>query len=414
MRLVLVGISHHHAPVELRERVALDREHSAALAEQLSAGGREAVCLSTCNRTELYVAAADVDDAERAAVAALAELEPDVEPALYRLRDHAAALHLFRVAAGLDSLVPGEGEILGQVRAAHDAGTTGVLLDRVFRQALHAGRKVRAQTALGEAPASVSSAAAALAEQVFGDLAGCSIVLVGAGKISEQAARSLLSRRAKIAFVANRTFDHAADLAARFGAEPLPLDRLEEQLASADVVVSSTSAPGFVLDAATVERALHARRGRQLVLIDLAVPRDLDPAIHELEGCYLYDIDDLQAIVNETLAGRRGETERAEAIVAAESEKFHEWQASLEVVPAIASLRARAEEIREAELRKAEGLLGRLDESQRSAVEAITSQIVNKLLHLPTVRMKQAAAAADGVIYADAVRHLFGLGEDER
>ena len=414
MRLVLVGTSHHHAPVELRERVALGREQGAELAARLAATGGEAVCLSTCNRTELYVAAPDIEAAESAAVAALAELEPEVEPALYRLRDHAAALHLFRVAAGLDSLVPGEGEILGQVRAAHEAGTTGALLDRVFRQALHAGRKVRAQTAIGETPASVSSAAAALAEQVFGDLDGCSILLVGAGKISEQAARSLLNRRAKIAFVANRTLDHAADLAARFGAEALPLDRLEEQLAAADVVVSSTSAPGYVLDAATVERVLHARRGRQLLLIDLAVPRDLDPAIHELDGCYLYDIDDLQAIVSETLVGRRGEAERAEAIVAAESEKFRQWQASLDIVPAIASLRARAEEIREAELRKAEGLLGRLDESQRKAVEAITAQIVNKLLHLPTVRMKQAAAAADGVIYAEAVRHLFGLGEDER
>jgi glutamyl-tRNA reductase len=414
MRLVLVGTSHHHAPVELRERVALGHDAAAELAKRLAATGGEAVCLSTCNRTELYVAAPDVEAAERAAVAALAELEPDVEPALYRLRDHAAALHLFRVAAGLDSLVPGEGEILGQVRAAHDAGTTGALLDRAFRQALHAGRKVRAQTAIGEAPASVSSAAAALAEQVFGDLDGCSVLLVGAGKISEQAARSLLSRRARIAFVANRTLDHAADLAARFGAEPLALERLEEQLATADVVVSSTSAPGYVLDAATVERALRARRGRQLLLIDLAVPRDLDPAIHGLDGCYLYDIDDLEAIVSETLVGRRGEAERAEAIVAAESEKFREWQASLDVVPAIMSLRARAEEIREAELRKAEGLLGRLDDSQRKAVEAITAQIVNKLLHLPTVRMKQAAAAADGVIYAEAVRHLFGLGEDER
>jgi glutamyl-tRNA reductase len=166
-----------------------------------------------------------------------------------------------------------------------------------------------------------------------------------------------------------------------------------------------------VLDAATVERA---RRGRRLLLIDLAVPRDLDPAIHELDGCYLFDIDDLEAIVSETLAGRRSEAERAEAIVAAEAERFHEWQAALDVVPAIASLRAHAEEIREAELRKAEALLGRLDESQRKAVESLTSGIVNKLLHLPTVRLKQAAAAADGVIYADAVRHLFGLGEDER
>jgi glutamyl-tRNA reductase len=392
MRLVLVGTSHHHAPVELRERVALDRGQSAQLARRLG----EAVCLSTCNRTELYVVADDADEAERRAVAALAELEPDVEHALYRLRDQAAALHLFRVAAGLDSLVPGEGEILGQVRAAYEAGSPGLVLDRVFRQALHAGRKVRAQTAIGESPASVSSAAAALAEQVFGDLDGCNILLIGAGKVGEQAARNLRTRGAQIALIANSKTDRA---------------ELEEQLAHADVVVSSTSSPGYVLDADTVE---HARRGRQLLLIDLAVPRDLDPTIHELDGCYLYDIDDLQAIVSETLAGRRSEAERAEAIVAAEAEKFHAWQAALDVVPAIASLRARAEEIREAELRKAEGLLARLDDSQRRAVESITAQIVNKLLHLPTVRMKQAAAAADGVVYAQAVRHLFGLGEDER
>jgi glutamyl-tRNA reductase len=407
MRLVLVGTSHHHAPVELRERVALDREQAADLARRLG----EAVCLSTCNRTELYVAAADADDAEQRAVAALAALEPQVEQALYRLHDHAAALHLFRVAAGLDSLVPGEGEILGQVRAAFEAGTAATLLDRLFRQALHAGRKVRAQTAIGESPASVSAAAAALAEQVFGNLAGRSILLVGAGKISEQAARNLLSRRARIAFVANRTLDRADELAERLGAEAVPLEDVGSRLAEADVVVSSTSAAGYVLDASTVQRS---RSGRPLLLIDLAVPRDLDPAIHELDGCYLYDIDDLEAIVSETLAGRRGEAERAEAIVAAEAQKFHEWQAALDVVPAIASLRARAEEIREAELRKADGLLGRLDESQRRAVESITTQIVNKLLHLPTVRMKQAAAAADGVLYAEAVRHLFGLGEDDR
>ena len=387
MRLVLVGTSHHYAPVELRERVALDKEHAAALAAQLG----EAVVLSTCNRTEIYVAAEDGDAAEREAVSALA----GVEPALYRLRDRAAALHLFRVAAGLDSLVPGEGEILGQVRAAYENGRPGLLLDRLFRQGLHAGRKVRAQTAIGESPASVSSAAAALAEQVFGDLSGCRILLLGTGKVGEQASRNLRTRGAEIVLAANTKTDRA---------------ELEQQLARADVVVSSTSASGYVLDAATVERA---RRGRQLLLIDLAVPRDLDPAIHELNGCYLYDIDDLQAIVAETLAGRRSEAERAESIVAAEAEKFHEWHASLDVVPAIASLRARAEEIREAELRKAEGVLGRLDENERNAVESLTAQIVNKLLHLPTVRMKQAAAAADGVIYAEAVRHLFGL-EDER
>jgi glutamyl-tRNA reductase len=387
MHLVLVGTSHHHAPVELRERVALDPEQAHALAEQLG----EAVVLSTCNRTEVYIAADDADEAERRAVAALA----DVEPALYRLRDRAAALHLFRVAAGLDSLVPGEGEILGQVRTAHEHGTPGLLLDRLFRNALHAGRKVRTQTAIGESPSSVSAAAAALAEQVFGDLDGCRILMIGTGEVGEQAARNLRTRGAEIVLTANSKTDR---------------DELAAHLATVDVVVASTSSPDVVLDAETVERN---RRGRQLLLIDLAVPRDLDPAIHELDGCFLYDIDDLQAIVVETLAGRRGEAERAETIVAAEAEKFHEWHASLDVVPAIASLRAHAEGIREAELRKAEPVLGRLDESQRSAVESLTAQIVNKLLHLPTVRMKQAAAAADGVIYADAVRHLFGL-EDER
>jgi glutamyl-tRNA reductase len=361
--------------------------------------GREAVCLSTCNRTELYLAAEDGNEAERDAVAALSSLEPDVEPALYRLHDQAAALHLFRVSGGLDSLVPGEGEILGQVRAAHELGTTGPFLDRVFRQALHAGRKVRAQTAIGESPASVSSAAAALAEQVFGSLSGRSILLLGAGKMSEQAARNLRSRGAEIALVANSKTARG---------------EIEEQLGSVDVVIASTNAPGVVLEAAAVASAMQGRRNRQLLLVDLAVPRDLDPAIRELDGCYLYDIDDLEDIVAQTLSGRRREAERAESLVAVEAEKFHEWHASLDVVPAIASLRAKAEEIRAAELRKAESLLGRLDESQRNAVESVTSQIVNKLLHLPTVRLKQAAAAADGVLYAEAVRHLFGLGEDER
>ena len=399
IRLVLVGTSHHHAPVELRERVALEREAARELAAQLAEGGREVVCLSTCNRTELYIAADDAETAERDAVAALAALEPEVEPALYRLQDRAAVLHLFRVAAGLDSLVPGEGEILGQVRVAHELGTTGVFLDRVFRQALHAGRKVRAQTAIGESPASVSSAAAALAEQVFGSLDGCSILLLGAGKMSEQASRNLRSRGASIALVANSKTDRA---------------EIEAALATVDVVIASTNAPGLVLDADAVARMTQTRRGRQLLLVDLAVPRDLDPAIRGLDGCYLYDIDDLEQIVAETLSGRRREAERAESLVAAEAEKFHEWHASLDVVPAIASLRAKAEEIRMAELRKADSLLGRLDDSQRKAVESVTSQIVNKLLHLPTVRMKQAAAAADGVTYAEAVRHLFGLGEDER
>jgi glutamyl-tRNA reductase len=408
MSVVLVGISHHQAPVELRERAALDLDRAGELARTLAGERGEAVCLSTCNRTELYLADESGEEAEGKAEAALLALEQELGPSLYRLRDEAAALHLFRVAAGLDSMVPGEGEILGQVRAAHDAGATGPILDRLFRDALHAGKKARTETAIGESPASVSSAAAALAEQVFGDLAGRSVLVVGAGEAGELAVKSLRARGAEIAFVANRTQERAEHLTQRFGGEPLALDSVAGRLQQVDVVLSSTSAPEWTLTRADVEPTLHARRGRPLFLIDLAVPRDLDPSIHELDGCYLYDIDDLQAVVAETLAGRRREAERAESIVAGEAERFREWQASLDVVPAIASLRAHAEEIREAELDRA-----KLSGAERRAAESVTAAVLNKLLHLPTIRMKQAAAAADGVIYADAVRHLFGL-EDER
>jgi glutamyl-tRNA reductase len=399
MRLSLVGVSHHVAPVELRERVALDLDAARELAGSLG----EAVCLSTCNRTELYVAG----DADEAAVAALERLAGrSLDGLAYRLHDDAAALHLFRVAAGLDSLVPGEGEILGQVRSAFEAVEPGPLLDHVFREALAVGKRVRAETAIGESPASVSSAAAALAAQVFGDLAGRRVLLIGAGRIGELAAANLASRGARIAAVANRTVEHADELARRFGGEAVALADVPSRLGDVDVVVSSTSAPDQVLRAADVP----ARRRRPLFFIDIAVPRDLDPAIHALDGCFLYDIDDLEAVVAETLAGRRAEAERAEQLVAEEVERFRSWHASLDVVPAIASLRARAEEIRSAELAK---LRGRLSEDERRTVESVTAQILNKLLHLPTVRMKEAAVSADGAAYVDVVRDLFGL-EDER
>ena len=409
MKLTLVGVSHHRAPIELRERVALDAEACGRLAAEL---GHEAVVLSTCNRTELYLAREE--HAEDEAVATLARIAGDradeLAAALYRLHDESAALHLFRVASGLDSLVPGEGEILGQVRAAFEAGTTGPFLDRLFRQALHAGRHVRVETSIGESPASVPAAAAALAQQVFGELTGRRVLLLGAGKMSEATARNLVSRGAEIAIVANRTLAHGEALARQLGARALQLDAVAQELEHADVIVSSTSSPGVVLARDAVSAALRVRKGRPLLLVDLAVPRDLDPAINELESCFLYDIDDLEAVVAETISGRRGEAARAERLVAAEAERFREWQASLDVVPTIASLRALAEEIRDSELAR---VGSRLSESERRQVESVTSQIVAKLLHLPTIRMKEAAAAADGVVYADVVRHLFGLGEKE-
>jgi glutamyl-tRNA reductase len=416
MKLALVGISHHSAAVELRERVAVDLDGASGLARSL-AEGCETVVLSTCNRTELYLASSTDLDLDARAEHGLLELAgPDSEqlaPVIYRLADESAALHLFRVAAGLDSMVPGEGEILGQVRDAFEAGATGPLLDRLFRMALHAGRRARVETSIGESPASVPSAAAALAQQVFEDLAGRRVVLVGAGRMSELTARNLRSRGAEVTAVANRTRAHGEELAARLGGRAVSLDDVAQELASADVVVASTSAPGFVLRSDELGATLRARRGRPVLFVDLAVPRDVDPSLATFDGCFVYDVDDLEAVVATSLAGRRSEAVRAERIVASEADRFREWQLSLAVVPAITSLRARAEEIRTAELARVDARLQRLPEGERHVVEAVTAQIVNKLLHLPTVRMKEAAVTPDGVVYADVVRHLFGLGEDD-
>ena len=416
MKIALAGVSHHTASIELRERVAIDPAAAGSLAKELARGGNgqiEAVVLSTCNRTELYVASGDGEAGEVADRALLALAGADagaLAPVAYRLSDESAALHLFRVAAGLDSLVPGEGEILGQVRDAYEAGAPGSLLDRTFRMALHAGRRARLETAIGESPASVPAAAAALAQQVFEGLDGRRVVLVGAGRTSELTARNLRSRGATVTAVVNRTLDHAERLAAELGARALPLDDAAQAVTEADVVVSSTSAPGFVLAGEQLVSALRSRRGRLVLFVDLAVPRDVDPALASVDGCFVYDVDDLEAVVSASLEGRRAEAVQAERIVAAEAERFRAWQASLAVVPAIASLRALAEEIRSSELARVEG---KLPESQRAMVDTVTAQIVNKLLHLPTIRMKEAAVTPDGLVYADVVRHLFGLPEED-
>jgi glutamyl-tRNA reductase len=420
VKLALAGVSHHRAAIELRERVAIDLDAAGALAQKLAQADDidcEAVVLSTCNRTELYLASADDGKLATYADRALLDLAGDdagaLAPVAYRLADESAALHLFRVAAGLDSLVPGEGEILGQVRDAFEAGAPGPLLDRTFRMALHAGRRARVETAIGESPASIPAAAAALAEQVFEGLAGRSVVLVGAGRTSELTAKNLRSRGAAVTAVVNRSADRGGRLAAQLDATSLGLDGLAGALSDADIVVSSTSAPGFVLTADELAGSLRARRGRPVLFVDLAVPRDIDPALASIDGCFVYDVDDLEAVVAASLQGRRSEAVQAERIVAAEAERFRAWQASLAVVPAITSLRARAEEIRAAELARIEARLERLPQSEREVVDTVTAQIVNKLLHLPTVRMKEAAVTPDGLLYADVVRHLFGLGEEE-
>ena len=372
--------------------------------------------LSTCNRTELYLAAENDDRlGDRADEALLVLAGTDagaLAPSAYRLGDESAALHLFRVAAGLDSLVPGEGEILGQVRDAFEAGSPGPLLDRTFRMALHAGRRARVETAIGESPASVPSAAAALASRSSkGSTAVVSSSSAPAGRRADRAQPPLAGSdrgggrqphggACRAAGVLTRRSRGRARPARR-----RPRGRGRRRLLHERARVRADAGGARPDPARTSRPAGPVRRPRG--------PADVDPALAAIDGCFVYDVDDLEAVVSSSLEGRRAEAVHAERIVAAEAERFRGWQASLTVVPAIASLRARAEEIRAAELARVESRLGRLSEGDRAVVETVTAQIVAKLLHLPTVRMKEAAVAPDGLVYADVVRHLFGLGEED-
>jgi glutamyl-tRNA reductase len=418
--LVLVGTSHRRAGVEVRERLCLAPAGRAELARTLAEGG-EAAVLSTCNRTEMYLAHRDPDAAAARARHELSRrsgiAEADLAPMLYTVEGEDAARHLFRVAAGLDSLVRGETQILGQVREAYKdaqtAGNAGVVLDGLFRRGLRAGRRVRSETRINELAPSVPVAAAELARRVVGELEGRRILLIGAGKMSELAATTLIGRGADNVFVANHTFERAERLARRFGGQAVGFDRIPEELERADLVVSSTRCPRAILSAEEVAPALARRRGRPLVFIDIAVPRDLDPGIGALGGALLYDIDDLGDDGGHALAEDGEEAVAAEAIVAEEAARFREWQLSLDVRLEITALRQRAEEIRVREVTRAESRLRALSPREREAVEAVTAQIVNKLLHAPTVRMKQAATEGDAEQYADALRYLFALGDRE-
>jgi glutamyl-tRNA reductase len=421
--VVLVGTSHRRAPVEVRERLYLAPDDAAELARELTEQGGEAVVLSTCNRTEVYLAHGEPLEAAARALAALARRArpagaDELAAALTAVQGDEAHLHLLRVAAGLDSPLPGEGQILGQVRAAHEAalglGTSGPALNRLFRQALQAGKRVRAETAIAEQPSSVPAAAARLARRVLGTLDGRRILIIGAGKMSELAARDLASGGVRTLFVANRTPARAESLAMRCGGEAVAFEQLAGELELADVVISSTRCPRLVLSAGEVARAIRRRERWPLLFIDIAVPRDLDPAIGRLDGCRLYDIDDLGDAAIASMDVHRRERTRAETILAEEVGQFRAWSESRRVVPAITSLRRHAEAIRAAELERAEPRLRSLSPTQRRAVEALTAQIVNKLLHAPTVRMMEAALSPDGGDAAAAVERFFGVGERRR
>jgi glutamyl-tRNA reductase len=423
MHLVVTGISQKTAPLELRERLALTRDEAARLARRLLDCGpiAEAVVLSTCNRTEVYLFTDDAPAAVRCAVERLAAYQGvdagELRAAIYEKDGDAAIRHLFRVAASLDSLVVGEAQIVAQLKDAYQAacgeGCTSTVFNKLFRHALEVGKRVRSETTIGQRPVSVSSVAVDLARQVLGKLDRRVVLVLGAGETSELTVRHLQAQGVGAVVVANRTLARAEELAARCEGRAVCFDELDEQLVAADIVISSTGSRGFVIDRARFADIMRRRRHRPLFVIDIAVPRDFDPAVGRLEQCYLYDIDDLQGVVAANRHQRERQVAQADRIVAEELARMNEWLAGLEVVPTIAQLRSTIDGIREAELARLAGPLSELSPAQRAQVEQLTTAIVNKILHLPTVRMKELATERDVSVYVDALRRLFDLDEPD-
>jgi len=421
VNLLVLGLSHKTAPVEQREKASLSEKEARALLRDLLASGAvsEAVALFTCNRTEVYAAAADLVAAEEAVSAAIVEhsrisLE-ELACARYVLRDERAAAQLFRVASSLDSMVVGESEIQGQVRAAWELGAqecaTGPILNQLFRQALEVGKSVRTQTHIGAGSSSVPAVALDLAEDVLSDLPGRRVLVIGAGRMAEATAQALVQHGVHEVVVANRTVSTARELAGRFGGRGVGFDRLPDELVGADIVISSTDAPHPILGPDELGPAMAGRPGRPMVIVDISVPRDVEASVADLPGVALFDIDDLERVVEANLNGRRLEAERGEGFVLGAVQGFSAWRRGLSAAPAITSLRERAESIRQGELARLDGQWEGLSDADRRRVEALTKGIVNKLLHEPTVRVRAAAEDGDGdaLRHLESLRHLFGL-----
>jgi glutamyl-tRNA reductase len=428
--IVVVGLSHKSAPIEVRERLAVSGEALPEWLAQLRGLPEvgEVMVLSTCNRVEIFATATQRDDRDgsRAADAieqAMCARAGDgtaarVSEHLFRYTDDAAVRHVFRVACSLDSLVVGEPQILGQFKDAFEkaskAGTVGMLLGRAVDNALRVAKRVRSETQIGAGTVSISSAAIDMARQIFGDLSGRVVALLGAGEMAEGAAKVLCEDGASLRVV-NRSLERAQNVALMFKGEARPWTELQRTLVESDVVIASTASPNFVLTRELVGSIVRARRGRSLFIIDIAVPRDVEPAVNELEGVYLYDIDDLEKIAAETMRGRLAEAQTAERIVDDEADAFGTWLESLKVTPAIVALRKHVQGVMEAELeRSLGGKLKHLGAPERKALDAMVGAAVNKLMHTPSTRLKVAASEGVAGDFVDMLRHLFDLPEPEQ
>ena len=422
MSLVVVGLNHRTVPVEILERMAVPSVelpkalHSLVQSENLA----EVVVLSTCNRTEIYARSTRFHPAVQDVLDFLTTLSSsdpiDFAEHVYTYHDEAAVAHLFGVAAGVDSMIIGEGEILGQVReawlAAEHEGTTGQMLSRVFRQAVKVGKRSRTETAIGRNAVSISSAAVAVAAERLGTLAGRTVLVLGAGDVGEGMAVALAGAGVGDVVVANRTPERAVALAKRIGGRSIGLEAVPAALEVADVLLASTAATDVLLARDEIEAVMRRRDGRALLVVDVAVPRDIDPGVGEIFGVTLLDIDDLRGFAEQSLAQRRQEVVNVRRVITDELERYRLERSAREVAPLITALRARGEDVRLGELNRFRSRLGALDPETREAIEALSKGIVNKLLHDPTVVVKDSAGTARGELYADALAALFELPDD--
>lgn len=420
MYIVVVGVDHNSAPIALRERLACSQRQIPQILQAVRQVAQECVLLSTCNRIEIYAVCAEVDEGRAQLIRILSEVREitlaELEAHCYDFVDEQAVSHLYGVACGLHSLVPGEPQIQGQVaealQIAQGGGYAGPITSALFRGALVAGKRARSETGISRNAASVSLVAVQLARQHFSNLNKACVLLVGSGKMSELAAHHLCDNGAQRLIIINRTPLHAIDLAGRFGAIHRSFAELTTSLVEADVVISSTTAPHALITYDMMQEVMQQRDGRSLLLIDIALPRDVDPAVMDLPGVHLYNLDDLEAGVSEGIHLRLQEVEQVQAIIAEEVGAFDRWLRSLSVVDTISDLRQYVDTLRQQELMRAlQRLPSTLTERESAAVEELTRRLVNKLLHIPMLRLKDAAADGQGHVYAEAIRYLFDLKE---
>lgn len=415
MTLVVSGLNHQTAPIEIRERLAFSPSERGRLLRDLRSSGSlsEAALLSTCNRTEMYFVAGRDSSASDVTEAFSSRLGEDASPYLYSRRDRDAASHLFRVTSGLDSMILGEAQIQGQVHEAWETSrdSTGAALNRLFQQAQLVGSRVREETGIGRGAASVSSSAVQLAKKIFGSLSGRKAMVLGAGDVAAIALECLCREGVKVAIVANRTHDRAEALALRHNAVAMHYDTCWQNLADVDVLLCSTASPRTMVGVEQVAPAMKARGGRPLCIIDIALPRDVEANVGRLENVFLYDLDDLRAAAAANLDRRQEDIPAAEKIIEMEVEKYHQWLAGLAAVPVVTEFRQQMDQLRADELRAALRRIGGLTDEQAKGLEGFSRALMNKFLHEPSVRLRAAAANGRGLGVVDVARYLFALDQ---